>query len=94
MPQTRNEVVDLKVFRFLTTPVLGTLRPCVYFVRLLQQLENNPPDLSLCGRFSLNCSTTVDAGIAGLVVRGAEKVAQQAPSVWALVVRVLFFFCR
>lgn len=35
---------------------------------------------SHCSRFSFDFSVTIDAGITGLIVRGAEKVAQQARS--------------
>lgn len=45
---------------------------------------------SHCSRFSFDFSVTIDTGITGLIVRGAEKVAQQAQSLWVLVERVLF----
>lgn len=77
-------MIDLKVLRFLASPSYVFFRHfqvVCSFVTYLRYLQNSPLDLQ---PLFLKFSGTIDAGIAGLIVRGAEKVAQQAGSVWLL----------
>lgn len=90
-------MIDFKVFRFLATPSCV----CVCFFKAFSDRVFNLLPTSVSAEqpfrlaavfffFPLNFSRTIDAGIAGLIVRGAEKVAQQARSVWLLLECVLF----